>query len=66
MPTNQIGKGTVNVTLNMPRAERMLLGRLAGTRRSLNCYVRDLVLRGLLEDRPADAAMLIRIRRGRK
>ncbi len=67
MPTHPIGKNTVNLSLNMPRAERMLLGRLAFRRRkSLSAYLRGLALRGLLADSPADAALLIRIREGRR
>lgn len=52
--------------MNITRAERRLLGRLAGSRRkSTGHLVRQLYLRGLLEESPADAAILIRIREGR-
>lgn len=64
--TNPIGKGTVNLAINMPKAERMLIGRLAHRRRkSCGEIVRNLILRGMLSDSPADAALLIRIREGR-
>lgn len=51
----------------MLRAERMLLGRLACRRKkSIGYIARELLLRGMLADSPADAALLIRIREGRK
>lgn len=56
----------MNLSINVTLAERKLLGRLAGSRRSVGSYVRFLVVRGLLEERPADAALLIRIREGRR
>jgi hypothetical protein len=66
VPTNPIGKNTVNLSLNMLRAERKLLGRLAGSRKiSTGCYTKRLILRGLLAESPADAALLIRITEGR-
>lgn len=66
MPTNAIGKNTCNLTVNMILAERRLLGRLAGARRkSVGAYVRLLIIRGLLEDSPADGALLVRIIDGR-
>ena len=66
MPTNPIGKNTCNLTLNMPLAERRLLGRLAGKRRkSLGAFCKTLMLRGLMSDSPADAALMIRIHEGR-
>ncbi len=66
MPTNPIGKHTCNLTINMLKTERKLLGRLAGSRRrSVGAYTKTLILRGLLSDSPADAAILIRISEGR-
>ena len=66
MPTNPIGKNTCNLPVNMLRAERKLLGRLAGRRnKSVGCLTRELILRGLIADSPADGALLIRIREGR-
>lgn len=66
MPTNPIGKDTVNLPINMPTRERRLIGRIASRRRkSTGALLRMLYLRGLMEDSPADAALLIRIREGR-
>lgn len=46
--------------------ERRLLGRLAASRRkSAGAFIRLLILRGLLAESPADAAILIRIREAR-
>lgn len=66
MPSNPIGKNTTNLSVNVSLAERKLLGRIAGPRRPVAALVRSLVLRGLLVERPADAALLIRIREGRR
>lgn len=66
MPTSPISPGTVNFTVNILKAERKLLGRIACRRGKSASYVaRQLLLRGLMEDSPADAALLIRIREGR-
>lgn len=66
MPTNPVGKNTCNLPVNMLLAERKLIGRIAGRRRKSAGYiVRELVLRGMLAESPADAALLIRIREGR-
>ena len=66
MPTNPLGKGTCNIGVNMPIRERKLIGRIAASRRkSTSALIRLLIMRGLLEESPTDAAILIRIREGR-
>lgn len=66
MPTNPIRKDTCNLAVNVLRSERKLLGRIAGSRRkSTGHLIRLLIVRGLLEESPADAAILIRLREGR-
>lgn len=49
MPTNAIGTGTVNLALNIPRDERLLLGRLAqeAGAKSVGEFVRQTLLAGL-------------------
>ena len=45
---NPLGKGTVNVSVNLLKQERLILGRLAlADDRSLGEYVRRLILTGL-------------------
>jgi hypothetical protein len=55
MPTHALGPGTVNLTLNIPRGSRVVLGRLAFARGlSTGALVRRLIARGLdAEDRTA-------------
>lgn len=66
MPTNPIGKNTCNLSVNMKRAERTLLGRMAHRRHiSVGAFTKTLILRGLMSESPADAALLIRITEGR-
>jgi len=50
----------------MPIRERRLLGRMASSRRqSTGALIRRLYLRGMLDEMPTDAAILIRIRNAR-
>lgn len=66
MPTNPIGKHTCNLSLNIPQAERRILGRLAHKRRqSVGAFAKSMILRGMLTECPADAALIIRINGGR-
>ena len=65
--THAIGPGTVNVTLNLLQAERMLLGKLAAAEdRSLGRYIRDLAHEGLRHRNPELADQLTEVRRRRR
>lgn len=64
--TNQIGTGTCNVSINLPRDERTELGRLAfqSGAKSVGDFLRGLVLRGL-EQENVEAARRVREIRAR-
>jgi hypothetical protein len=56
MATNPIGKGTVNVPVNMLEQERRILGQLAmADDRSLGEFIRRLVVTGLRTTNPGAA-----------
>ncbi|MGA2751624.1 MAG: hypothetical protein ABSG59_22895 [Verrucomicrobiota bacterium] len=60
---NPLGKGTVNVSVNLLKQERLILGRLAlADDRSLGEYVRRLILTGLRFSNPSAAAEMERAR----
>ena len=65
--THPIGAGTVNVSLNLLRAERMLLGKLAAEHdRSLGHYIRELAVEALQRRDPVTARELVEQRRRRR
>jgi hypothetical protein len=57
--THSIGSDTTNVSVNMPKAERATLGRIACNRdQSISRTIRDLVVAALTrEDGPAARAI---------
>ena len=68
MPTNPIGSGTVNLSINVPADERALWGRLGfmaverGEARSVGDFERRVLLKGLEALDPDAAAKLKEIR----
>lgn len=65
--THPIGVGTVNVSLNLLRAERMLLGKLAAERdESLGHFIRELAVAELGRRDPATAREMVEHRRLRR
>lgn len=64
MPTNRIGKGTVNVPINLLTEERAMLGQLAITEDiSLGGFIRRLTVQGLRNAFPQHAARIEALRR---
>lgn len=64
MATNALGFGTVNLAVNMPREERLILGRLAMSEdKSSGAFVKELLLAGLKVKCPEKAKEIERIRR---
>lgn len=70
MPTNSIGAGTCNISINVPTQERSIIGRAAFARiqsgefRSVGAYLRYLILRGMEVSDPDSALRLRAIRNG--
>lgn len=65
--TNRIPKDTVNVSLNLPRAERAILGRLATSRdQSIGSLLRGLYLNSLRMENPTAAREITEARRARR
>lgn len=59
MPTNPVGKGTVNVAVNLLDAERDILGQLSmADDRSLSDYLRRLAIVGLRSTNPSAARQM--------
>lgn len=66
MPTNQPGKGTVNVPVNWLAEERATLGRIAVKNDlSLGALIRRLTIEGLAQSEPGLASSMIEARRTR-
>lgn len=67
MPTNRLGRGTVNVAVNLPAEERAILGRLSMKRDvSIGAIMRDLMLEGLKQHHPTEAMQVWHIRISRR
>lgn len=63
MPTNAIGRDSVNISLNLPKAERLLLGRLAcADDKSIGQWIRERMLAGVEAQDKRTAAEIRRIR----
>jgi hypothetical protein len=64
MAANPVGKGTVNISVNLLETERKILGRLAlADDRSLGDFIRRLVITGLRTTNPVAAADMETARR---
>ncbi len=64
MAANPVGKGTVNVTVNLLAQERLILGRLAlSDDRSLGEFIRRMVVTGLRTVNPQSASDMEEARR---
>lgn len=61
--SHPVGRGTTNVSVNMPRAEREALGRLACSRDlSISRMIRDLITAALTSEAPEVARRIHDIR----
>jgi len=64
MATNAIGSGTVNVSVNLLKSEKNILGKLAlADDRSLSDFMRRMVVVGLRSYSPASASGMEEARR---
>lgn len=65
--THPLPPDTVNISINVSRAERAVLGRLASMRDvSVSRLVRDLSLHGMASEDPTAASAIAAIRRCRR
>ena len=64
MATHRIGRGTVNVPINLLTEERAMLGKLAIFKdSSLGGFIRHLTIEGLRREFPEHAARIAALRR---
>lgn len=67
MPTNRLGKGTVNIPVNWLTEERDALGRIAMKHDlSLSALIRRLTIEGLARTEPGIASSMIQGRQARR
>ena len=67
MPTHPCGHGTVNIAINVDRAERQILGMIAAENdESIGRLLRGLWLRALRSDAPDVAQRISAIRRNHR